>query len=89
MTDLPPKTHNIAADQLRSIIERIESLEVDKSDIADDIKEIYTEAHGNGYDKKAIRTIIKLRKKDAQEIEEEEAILHTYMASLGMIPNEK
>jgi len=76
----------VAADHLRAFIERIERLEEEKRTIADDIKDIYAEAKGTGFDTKAIRTIVKLRKKDQAEREEEEAILDTYMAALGMLP---
>lgn len=74
----------VAADQLRTIIERIERLEEEKKTIADDIKDVIGEAKGLGYDTKAIRTIIRLRKKDDAERTEEEMILHTYMKALGM-----
>lgn len=76
----------VAVDQLKSIIARIEKLEEEKSAIADDIKDVFAEAKGNGYDIKAIRQIIKLRKMDAQEREEEETILDTYLRALGMLP---
>jgi uncharacterized protein (UPF0335 family) len=74
----------IAAGQLRAFIERIERLEEEKQTISDDIKEVYAEAKGTGFDTKAIRTIIRLRKKDANERQEEEAMLDLYMAALGM-----
>ena len=74
----------VAAAELRSIIERVERLEEEKSAISDDIKDVMGEAKGRGYDTKAIRTIIRLRKKDANERIEEETILQTYMAALGM-----
>ncbi len=74
----------VAADQLRSIIERIERLEEEKKTIADDIKDVIGEAKGLGYDAKAIRTIIRLRKKDENERTEEEMILDVYMKALGM-----
>lgn len=74
----------VAAAELRQIIERIERLEEEKSAISDDIKDVIGEAKGRGYDTKAIRTIIRLRKKDANERIEEETILQTYMAALGM-----
>ena len=80
------KVGGIAVDQLKSIIARIEKLEEEKSAIADDIRDVFAEAKGNGYDIKAIRQIIKLRKMDAQEREEEETILDTYLRALGMIP---
>lgn len=77
--------HNtIAAEQLRSIVDRIERMEQEKAAIADDIKEIYTEARGNGWEVKAIRQIVKLRKKAAAEREEEEAVLDVYLTALGM-----
>lgn len=74
----------VARDQLRSLIERIERLEEDKKSIGDDIKDVYAEAKGTGFDTKAIRKIIARRKKDAQELAEEDAVLDTYLAALGM-----
>lgn len=74
----------IAVDQLRSIIERVERLEDDKKAISDDIKDVYAEAKGNGYDVKALRTIVRLRKQDADERQEQESILDAYKAALGM-----
>jgi uncharacterized protein (UPF0335 family) len=78
------KVENIAAAELRSLIERIERLEEEKAAISTDIKDVYGEAKGRGYDDKAMRTIVRLRKKDANERIEEETILQTYMAALGM-----
>ncbi|QND48203.1 DUF2312 domain-containing protein [Rhizobium lusitanum] len=75
---------NVAAAELRAFIERIERLEEEKGAIQSDIKDVMGEAKGRGYDTKAIRTIIRLRKKDANERLEEESILQTYMAALGM-----
>jgi uncharacterized protein (UPF0335 family) len=75
----------LAADQLRSIIERVERLEEEKKTISDDIKDVYAEAKGNGYDVKALRTIVRMRKQDANERQEQETILETYMHALGMI----
>jgi uncharacterized protein (UPF0335 family) len=74
----------VAAGQLRSFIERIERLEEDKKTIADDIKEVYAELKGTGFDAKAVRTIVRLRKKDQAERQEEETILDLYMNALGM-----
>jgi uncharacterized protein (UPF0335 family) len=74
-----------AKDQLKAIVERIEHLEEEKKAIADDIKDVYAEAKGNGYDVKALRKIIRLRKQDKNERAEEEAVLETYMHALGMI----
>lgn len=74
-----------AKDQLKSIIERIERLEEEKKTIADDIKEIYVEAKGNGFDVKALRTIVRMRKMDANDRQEAETILETYLEALGML----
>ena len=75
----------IAKDHLKAFIERIERLEEEKKAIADDIRDVYAEAKGNGFDVKALRTIIRLRKQDPNERQEEESILETYMNALGMI----
>ena len=80
----PIATESVAADQLKAFIERIERLEEEKAGIAGDIREIYAEAKGNGFDTKAIRKIIALRKKEFAERQEEEAILELYMQALGM-----
>jgi uncharacterized protein (UPF0335 family) len=74
----------VAAGQLRAFVERIERLEEDKRTIAEDIKEVYAELKGTGFDTKAVRTIIRLRKKDQAERQEEETILDLYMNALGM-----
>ena len=79
----------IAAEQLRSIIERIERLEEEKANIASDIKDIYTEAKSNGFDTKALRRVVALRKLDRAEREEADAILDAYLAALGMLPDGK
>ncbi|KQS79065.1 hypothetical protein ASG25_10795 [Rhizobium sp. Leaf384] len=81
MTDT---VENVAAAELRQFIERIERLEEEKAAIADDVKDVLGEAKGRGYDTTAIRTIIRLRKKDAAERIEEETLLQAYMAALGM-----
>lgn len=77
-------TEAVAAGQLRSFIERIERLEEEKKALADDIKEVYAECKGTGFDTKAVKTIIRIRKQDQQERQEEEAILDLYMSALGM-----
>jgi uncharacterized protein (UPF0335 family) len=77
--------HSFAKDQLKAIIERIERLEEEKKTISDDIKDVYGEAKGNGYDVKALRTIIRLRKQDANERAEQETVLETYLQALGML----
>ena len=74
-----------AKDQLKAIIERIERLEEEKKTISDDIRDVYAEAKGNGFDVKALRTIVRLRKQDVDERKEEEAVLETYMHALGML----
>lgn len=71
--------------QLKAIVERIERLEEEKKGIADDISDIYAEAKGQGFDVKALRTIVRLRKQDADERREQETIVETYMHALGMI----
>ncbi len=75
----------IAGSQLKSIVERIEKLEVEKKAIADDIKDVYAEAKANGFSTPILREIIKLRKKDAAEREEMESLLDIYLNALGMI----
>lgn len=77
--------HSFAKDQLKSIIERIERLEEEKKTISDDIRDVYAEAKGNGFDTKALRTIVRMRKQDANERQEEETILETYLQALGML----
>ncbi|ABS13879.1 DUF2312 domain-containing protein [Brucella anthropi] len=84
MDEIESSAVNAAASELRSIIERVERLEEEKAAIANDVKDVLGEAKGRGYDTKAIKTIIRLRKKDANERLEEETILQTYMAALGM-----
>jgi uncharacterized protein (UPF0335 family) len=76
----------IARDQLKSIVERIERLEEEKAAIAEDIKEVYAEAKANGYDTKTLRTVVRLRKQDSAERQEQEALLDLYLHALGMAP---
>ncbi|MBB5051142.1 uncharacterized protein (UPF0335 family) [Afipia massiliensis] len=78
-------THAFAVGQLKAIIERIERLEEEKKTVSDDIKDIYGEAKGSGFDVKVLRTIIRMRKQDADERQEQETILETYMQALGML----
>jgi uncharacterized protein (UPF0335 family) len=75
----------VARDQLKSFIERIERLEEEKKTIADDIKDVYSEAKGTGFDTKILKKIISIRKQDKDERMEQEAILETYMIALGMM----
>lgn len=78
--------NGVAQDQLRSFVERIERLEEEKKTISDDIKDVYAEAKGNGFDTKVLRRVISLRKQDADERNEQEAILDLYLQALGMAP---
>lgn len=75
---------NIAADQLRLFIERIERLEEEKKGIADDIKGVYSEAKSNGYDVKVMRDIVRLRRMETHHRQEWEAVLDTYKSALGL-----
>ena len=77
----------IAQGQLRSIVERIERLEEEKATIAGDIKEVYAEAKANGFDVKILRKVVRLRKVESHEREEEEALIDLYMHALGMVPD--
>ena len=79
------KAERFAKDQLKAIIERIERLESEKKAISDDIRDVYAEAKGNGFDVKALRIIVRMRKEDANERAEQETILETYLQALGMI----
>jgi len=75
----------VTGEQLRSLIERIERLEEEKAALVEDIKEVYAEAKGNGFDVNVMRQIIRLRKMDSNDRSELEAILDTYKAALGMM----
>jgi uncharacterized protein (UPF0335 family) len=83
MTDVNPDA--VARDQLRAFVERIERLEEEKKGISDDIKEVYAEAKGNGFDVKVLRKVIAVRKIGAAERAEQEAILDLYLQALGML----
>ncbi|WP_079212965.1 DUF2312 domain-containing protein [Brucella pituitosa] len=82
--DITSDAQVIAVGQLRAFIERIERLEEEKKAIGDDIKEVYAELDGSGFDKKVVRTIIRLRKKEDHERQEEDTTLALYMSALGM-----
>jgi len=87
MPDLPDAAdaaYAVTAEELRQFIERYESLEAEKTDIAEQQKEVMAEAKGRGYDTKVMRKVIALRKRDKDDIAEEEAILEMYKAALGM-----
>ncbi|HEX7852980.1 MAG TPA: DUF2312 domain-containing protein [Sphingobium sp.] len=75
---------NVAADQLRLLIERIERLEEEKKGISDDIKDVYLEAKATGYDVKTIRAVVRLRKLEKHVRQEAEALLETYKNALGL-----
>jgi uncharacterized protein (UPF0335 family) len=79
-----PDSGGIAADRLRSFIERIERLEEEKKGLADDIKEIYAEAKGTGFDTKIMRQIIRLRKMEQADRQEQDALIELYRQALGM-----
>jgi|HubBroStandDraft_1064217.scaffolds.fasta_scaffold00033_25 uncharacterized protein (UPF0335 family) len=84
----PADVGGVAADQLRALVERIERLEEEKKALQEDIKDVYAEAKGNGFDVKILRKIISLRKRDRAEVDEEETILELYLRALGMLPEE-
>jgi uncharacterized protein (UPF0335 family) len=77
-------SENVAADELRLLIERIERLEEEKKGISDDIRDVYSEAKARGYDAKIMRQIVRLRKMEAHDRQEMEAILDTYKSALGL-----
>lgn len=86
MQDDSFSTTSVAADQLKSIIERVERLEEEKQAVAEQIKEVYAEAKANGFDTKTLRKVISLRKRSTEERQEEEALLDLYLNALGMLP---
>jgi uncharacterized protein (UPF0335 family) len=77
--------HRFAKDQLKAFVERVERLEEEKKTISDDIRDVFAEAKAVGYDVRALRTIVRLRKQDVDERKEYETVLETYMHALGMI----
>lgn len=82
----PSIGHNtVAKEQIKAIIERVERMEEEKKTISDDIRDVYAEAKGNGLDVKALRTIVRMRKQDANERAEQEAILDLYLNAMGML----
>ena len=80
----PPATR-FAKDQLKAFIERVERLEEEKKALADDIRDVFAEAKGTGFDVKALRAVLKLRKQDVDERREHETIVETYLHALGML----
>lgn len=85
MNEASDTLHQATKDQLKTIIERIERLEEEKAALSSDIKDVYAEAKSNGFDTKALKTIVRIRKKPEDERASEETILATYMHALGMI----
>lgn len=85
MSQIETEAGSVAAEELKQFIERIERLEEEKTSIQGDIKEVFAELKGRGYDAKAIRTIVRMRKQDQSERQEQEAILDLYMQALGMV----
>ena len=84
MDDNSGGSYRVAADELRQFVERFESLEIEKRNIADQQKEVMAEAKSQGYDTKIMRKLVVLRKRDLQDLAEEEAILSMYKSALGM-----
>ena len=82
-----PDVGGIAGEQLRSFIERIERLEEERKTLAEDIKEVFAEAKGNGFDTKIMREIIKIRRMDEDDLDEQETLLDIYKRALGMLPD--
>ena len=84
MVDTVPDSYRVTAEELRQFVERFERLEIEKKDIADQQKEVMAEAKSRGYDTRIMRKIVSLRKRDLEEIAEEEAVLSMYKTALGM-----
>jgi uncharacterized protein (UPF0335 family) len=82
-----PDIAGIAGERLRSLIERIERLEEEKRTLSADIKEVYAEAKGTGFDTKIMRQIIRLRRMDKDDVDEQETLLEVYKRALGMLPD--
>lgn len=84
MVDTVPDSYRVTAEELRQFVERFERLEIEKKDIADQQKEVLAEAKSRGYDTRIMRKIVSLRKRDLEEVAEEEAVLSMYKTALGM-----
>lgn len=85
MTD-SPVVNIVTADQLRAFIERIENLETEKKALGEDIKEVYAEAKGEGFDTSIMRQIIRIRRMDEADLQEQEELIDVYKRALGMLP---
>ena len=83
-----PDVGGIAGDRLKSFVERIERLEEERRALGNDIKEVYAEARGNGFDPKIMRQVIRLRRMDKDDLDEQETLLDVYRRALGMLPAE-
>ena len=84
MVDTVPDSYRVAGEELRQFVERFERLEIEKKDISDQQKEVMAEAKSRGYDTRIMRKIVSLRKRDLEDVAEEEAILSMYKSALGM-----
>ena len=84
MDESVPDSYRVTAEELRQFVERFERLEIEKKDIADQQKEVLAEAKSRGYDTRIMRKIVSLRKRDLEEVAEEEAVLSMYKTALGM-----
>ena len=84
MVDTVPDSYRVAGEELRQFVERFERLEIEKKDISDQQKEVMAEAKSRGYDTRIMRKIVSLRKRDLEDVAEEEAILSMYKKALGM-----
>ncbi len=84
MVDTVPDSYRVAGEELRQFVERFERLEIEKKDISDQQKEVMAEAKSRGYDTRIMRKIVSLRKRDSEDVAEEEAILSMYKTALGM-----
>ncbi len=84
MVDTLPDSYRVAGEELRQFVERFERLEIEKKDISDQQKEVMAEAKSRGYDTRIMRKIVSLRKRDLEDVAEEEAILNIYKTALGM-----
>jgi uncharacterized protein (UPF0335 family) len=84
MVDSVPDSYRVTAEELRQFVERFERLEIEKKDMADQQKEVMAEAKSRGYDTRIMRKIVSLRKRDLEEVAEEEAVLSMYKTALGM-----
>jgi uncharacterized protein (UPF0335 family) len=83
-----PDVGGIGGEQLKSFIERIERLEEEKRALAEDIKEVYAEARGSGFEPKIMRQVIRIRKRDQDDLDEEESLIELYKRAIGMLPGE-